>query len=70
MKLPALNSLDSDLLDADALSRVLGLTSATIYRKVKSDGLPAIRLSRRAIRFQRRAVARWLLQKHTEAKPA
>lgn len=67
-KLPA---LDSDLLDPDAaLRRVVGLTRATVYRKVKHDSLPAIRLSRRAIRFQTCAVARWLLQKHTEAKRA
>jgi excisionase family DNA binding protein len=64
-KLPA---LDSVLLDAHGLSRVLGLTRATIYRKVKNDGLPAIRLSRRAIRFNRDAVNRWLQKKQSEAK--
>ena len=65
MRLP---TLDDDMLDAEQLGRVLKLDRRTIYAMIHRDGLPCVRISRRAIRFEKRAVAKWLLAKHDEAK--
>jgi excisionase family DNA binding protein len=56
-------SLDRDLLDAEQLSRVLGLTRSTVYKMARDGDLPRIVISRRAVRFERDAVHRWLKDK-------
>ena len=55
-------SLDDDMLDAVQLGRVLKLDRRTIYRLVRDDGLPVVRLSRKCLRFEKHSVARWLLE--------
>jgi excisionase family DNA binding protein len=52
-------SLD-DLLDAEQLGRVLGLTRSTVYKMARDGDLPRIVISRRAVRFERH---RWLKDK-------
>lgn len=60
MKTPSLND---DLLDAAGLAKVLGLKKTTIYTLAAHGDLPSIKLSRKCRRFQRDAVAKWLLRK-------
>jgi excisionase family DNA binding protein len=56
-------ALDSHLLDAAALGRILGLTRPTVYRLARDGELPSIKISRKVRRFERDAVAKWLLRK-------
>ena len=56
-------SLDDDMLDAVQLGRVLKLDRRTIYRLVRNDGLPVVRLSRKCMRFDKHSVAAWLLKR-------
>ena len=53
----------SDMLDAAALGRVLGVTRATIYKWSRENNLPSIRISRRCLRFEQDSVGRWLLER-------
>lgn len=59
---------DDDLINADQLAAVLGLSRHTIYALVKRDGLPAIKVSRKIMRFRRSDVAQWLLERDKEQR--
>jgi excisionase family DNA binding protein len=58
-------SLDSNLLDARALGRILGLNRQTIYKLARDGDLPSIKISRKARRFEKSTIARWLKAKAT-----
>lgn len=55
--------LDTGLLDAVALGKILRLDRQTIYRLARAGDLPSLRLSRKCLRFEKTAVSRWLLEK-------
>jgi len=52
-----------DLLDAEQLGKMLRLDRQTIYRLARSGEIPRVVISRRAVRFEREAVHRWLKEK-------
>jgi excisionase family DNA binding protein len=59
-------SLDTGLLDAIALAKILRLDRQTIYRLARDRDLPCVRISRRCVRFERDSVAKWLQEKQRD----
>ena len=66
--MPALH--DDDLINADQLAKILGVSRHYVYRLVQRDNLPHVRISRKCIRFRRADVGSWLLSKHAERAEA
>ena len=51
------------MISVDELSRLLGVSSKTLYKAVKAGRLPAYRVA--GIRLDPSDVARWLRDRHT-----
>ena len=53
------------LMTIDEVAKFLGMSKNTVYRLVKEEGLPAIRLVNR-FRFRRTEVEQWLIARNVE----
>ena len=63
------SKLDLDnLVDAETLGKIFGVTRQTVYQLVRKHGLPSIRLTHKVCRFDKAEVQRWVLSKHPEAE--
>ncbi|HEV8642370.1 MAG TPA: helix-turn-helix domain-containing protein [Methylomirabilota bacterium] len=62
--------MDAKLLDVGQAAALLGLHSATLYRMARARRIPCVRLGRRIIRFDPRALERYLKQKTVEVREA
>jgi len=58
---------EHDLLDAEAVARILGVSTMTIYRLAQSGDLPSIRVSANIIRFESQDVLNFL-RRHYSAQ--
>jgi excisionase family DNA binding protein len=59
-------TLNDDLLTATELAQILAVGRHQIYLLVREQGLPALRLSPKALRFDRNQVAQWLLDRNVQ----
>lgn len=57
--------MDEPLMTVEQVSKWLNLTKNTVYRLVKEDGLPALKIVH-SIRFRKAEVERWLKEKTQE----
>jgi excisionase family DNA binding protein len=57
------------LLDVEQAAQVLGLHPGTLYRMARARRIPCIRIGQRVIRFDPRALDRYLHQSTVEMKP-
>ena len=53
-------SLDTGLLDAEQVGKLLRLEIGTVYKMAREGHLPRIVISRRAVRFDRQAIQQFL----------
>jgi excisionase family DNA binding protein len=60
--------LEKRLLDIEKAAEVLGIHVATLYRWARAKRVPCIRMGPRVIRFDPRALERFLAQNTVEAK--
>jgi excisionase family DNA binding protein len=58
------------MLTVTDLAKRLMVSTATVKRWIKREGLPARRLSPRCLRFDANEVERWSRKRRTEAAPA
>ena len=54
------------LLTADDVAAYLGLKRGTVYEMVRSQRLPHVRVSRRAIRFTPEQIEQWVERQRVE----
>ncbi len=57
-----------ELMDSSELAAYLGLTQRTIYKLIKVDRLPVIKIGGQ-FRFKKDVVDRWLEERMSQSKP-
>jgi excisionase family DNA binding protein len=57
---PSVETPLTEFLTAQDVARLLKVSSKTIYRFAWSGGLPAVRISRKCLRFRRAELEEWL----------
>lgn len=57
------------LLTVEEVARMLGLAVRTVYGLVHYRRIPAVRISRRCVRFDPAAIAAWVKEKSADAEP-
>lgn len=60
--------MDRRLLDIEQAAEVLGIHAATLYKWARAKRVPCIRMGARVIRFDQRALDKFLAQNTVEAQ--
>jgi excisionase family DNA binding protein len=60
--------MDRRLLDIEQAAEVLGIHAATLYKWARAKRVPCIRMGARVIRFDPRALEKFLAQNTVEAR--
>ena len=60
--------MERRLLDIEQAANLLGVSVASLYRWTQTKKIPCIRLGRRVIRFDPRALEKFLAQNTVEAR--
>lgn len=58
------------LLDVDQVAGLLGLHPGTVYRRARARTIPCVRIGARVIRFDPRAIERYIQVNSVEASEA
>jgi len=64
---PRWGAVVSGLLTTRDVAELLGVTPETVLRWIETRGLPAIRLTTRALRYREAEIERWLEERATAA---
>jgi len=64
-----MNVRNTDLMKIDEVAQMLGYTIGFVYRLVYKRQIPFIKLSRKALRFKRESIERWIESRSKECQP-
>jgi excisionase family DNA binding protein len=60
---------NAKLLDVEQAAAILGLHPGTVYRLARARRIPCIRIGQRVVRFDPRAIERYLKQNSFDVRP-